>query len=145
MGYVKFLGSIEYPIDAIFSIVEGCGEWILWCQTIRNIEDRVVRLLSNVTAELVIAAMQGNYESAAMEIDKYGTWLFACFRPVNICFDRSRGLSAGNLQDVIGIPGGDAYGESYAHAHDRRKRFQLEVRESIHGELPNEGLRNAVR
>jgi len=59
----------------VLGVVDRCGERVLWCHTVLDVEDYVAGVCGNVPAERVVSTMILESEPTAIEIDQHGVRL----------------------------------------------------------------------
>lgn len=100
-------------------------------QPVLHVQHGVARLAAHQAAELVVLAVHGDDEAAAMEVDQDGLRFHGRLAVVDVEFDRPPGVAGWNVQDPVGVSAGQASEESEGGAEEEGEEFEAEVGEEV--------------
>jgi hypothetical protein len=98
---------VKLVFDGILDIIDRRGEWVLWCQSILNVENYVTSGCSDEPTETIVRAMERQREAGAVKVDQ--NWIGVlisstlCRRLVKMGFDSAAIVARRDSQYRVGI------------------------------------------
>jgi hypothetical protein len=129
-----FTGAVEHVSDGILNIVDGSREWVLWSQTVFDVEHYITGDLGDVSTEIVVHAMQRDCEAGAAEVDQHGPGIpnSAALgdRLIKMGFDKTAVVAGRNFQHGVGLGLWERLedvGECNEEAENRDEEFEAQI------------------